>query len=194
MPSKLENELIVARIEDFSCLQSFVCGNAQMDTFIHEQFEDCCRAHFCVPYLVCKANGNDIVALFALSNDSIDLDRDDFDDMRVGAVSTRLPEMKEAYREQFERKYTYPALEITYLAVSETYQQQHLGSDLLEYIVSIARAQTLAGCIFLTVKALHTKEYSAKAFYEKNGFALQTPVPTQDVWPMYRTIWEVEQD
>ena len=52
--------------------------------------------------------------------------------------------------------------------------------------------QRYAGCVFLTVRAWHTSDYSAVGFYEKNQFAKLTPVPQMDVWPMYKTIWPEE--
>ena len=55
-----------------------------------------------------------------------------------------------------------------------------------------ARNQRYAGCVFLTVRAWHTSDYSAVGFYEKNQFAKLTPVPQMDVWPMYKTIWPEE--
>ena len=56
---------------------------------------------------------------FRLAFDSVDIDSDDFDDMRMGAAGTDLPAVKETFRETFEQKYTYPALEIAYLAIDQ---------------------------------------------------------------------------
>ena len=94
----------------------------------------------------------------------------DFDDMRMGAAGTDLPAVKETFREQFEQKYTYPALEIAYLAIEQKFQSLHLGSALIEEIALMARNQRYAGCVFLTVRAWHTSDYSAVGFYEKNQF------------------------
>ena len=88
-----------------------------------------------------------------------------------------------------EKKYSYPALEITYFAIDKNYRGQGLGRELIEVIVERAKTQDVAACLFLTVNALHTKEYSAVGFYEKCKFAKLSPVPHMDVWPMYKTIW-----
>lgn len=116
----------------------------------------------------------------------------DFDDMRMGAAGTELPAVKSHFREQFEQKYTYPALEVAYLAIDKKFQNLHLGSALIDEIAAMARKQNIAGCVFLTVRAWHTPDYSAVSFYEKNQFAKLTPVPQMDVWPMYKTIWPEE--
>ena len=70
--------------------------------------------------------------------------------MRIGAAGTDLPAVKETFREQFEQKYTYPALEIAYLAIDKKFQSLHLGSALVEEIASMARNQRYAGCVFFS--------------------------------------------
>lgn len=182
-------ELFIEVAEDYESLKSFESGNMQMDDFIHEYLSACSRSHFCVTYYVRFKRQGEIVAIFSLSNDSVDLTEDDFDDMRIGAAGTELPMIENSFRERFEQKCTYPSLEITYLAVSKKSQKLKIGSALIDFITDLARKQRVAGCIFLTVNALHTNSYSAVAFYEKNHFAKMTPVPQQDVWPMYKTLW-----
>lgn len=44
-----------------------------------------------------------------------------------------------------------------------------IGAALIEEISKVAREQKIGGCIFLTVRAWHTTEYSAVGFYEKNS-------------------------
>ena len=87
------------------------------------------------------------------------------------------------------KKYSYPALEITYFAIDKKYRGQGLGRELIDVIVERAKTQDVAACLFLRVNALHTKEYSAVGFYEKCRFAKLSPLPQMDVWPMYKTIW-----
>lgn len=183
-------DLFVERAEDLTELQSFECGNRLMDDFLHSYLAECSAAHFCTVYFVRLERNGELAAIFALSFDSVTLNEDDFDDMRIGAAGTGLPQMNANFRERFEQKYSYPALEITYLAVHKKYQHLKIGSVLVDTIDGMAKQQRLAGCVFLTVNALHTPAYSARGFYERNGFALLTATPTMDVWPMYRTLWQ----
>ena len=132
---------------------------------------------------------NTIAALFSLSFDSVNLNSDDFEDLSIGAAGTDDLAVDETFRNTFEKKYSYPALEITYFAIDKNYRGQGLGRELIEVIVERAKTQDVAACLFLTVNALHTKEYSAVGFYEKCKFAKLSPVPHMDVWPMYKTIW-----
>ncbi|MGM9759701.1 MAG: GNAT family N-acetyltransferase, partial [Parabacteroides sp.] len=130
-----------------------------------------------------------VVALFALSFDSVNLDSDDFEDIHSGTSGTDLMDVDDVFRENFEQKYTYPALEIAYIAVRKDRRGENIGIDLVNEIAEWAKKQDMAGCVFLTVNALHTKEYSAVRFYEKCKFAKLTPVPQMDVWPMFKTLW-----
>ena len=72
-------ELLIQRVTDFEGIDQFECGIAQMDKFLHEHLADCSKSHYCTTYFVRFEQGGDIVALFALSNDSVDIDSDDFD-------------------------------------------------------------------------------------------------------------------
>ena len=179
----------VERLSDFSVLDSFECGVAQMDNFIHGNLKYCDANHYCSTFVVRDIINDTIAALFSLSFDSVNLNPDDFEDLSIGAAGTDDLAVDETFRSTFEEKYSYPALEITYFAIDKNYRGQGLGRELIEVIVDRAKTQDVAACLFLTVNALHTKEYSAVGFYEKCKFAKLTPVPQMDVWPMYKTIW-----
>ena len=60
---------------------------------------------------------------------------------------------------------------ITYFAIDKNYRGQGLGREIIEVIVDRAKTQDVAACLFLTVNALHTKEYIEVGFYEKCKFA-----------------------
>lgn len=185
-------EYKIEHLSDYSLLADFYTGKQKMDDFLHNRLKDCEESHYCRVFAVHLKSNNALVAVFALAFDSVDVDSDDFDDMRIGAAGTCLPAVNNVFREQFEQKYTYPALEIAYLAIDRKFQHLHLGSALLNEITTVAQEQKVGGCVFLSVKAWHTSDYSAVGFYEKNGFAKLTPVPQMDVWPMYKTIWPEE--
>lgn len=188
-----KQNFVIEHLSDFGELTDFYCGESQMDEFIHGNLKECSDNHYCITYIVRSTSDNDIAAIFSLSFDSVDIEKDDFDDMRIGAAGTELPDITDSFRDQFEEKYTYPALEITYLAVNRKYQHKKLGESIVENVCEMARKQTLGGCLFVTVLALHKSDYSAVSFYEKCHFAKQTALPKADVWPMYRTLWVNEE-
>lgn len=188
------NGFVIEKLDDFDRLSNFFCGVAQMDNFIHGNLKICNDNHYCTTFVVIEESTNEIVALFSLSFDSVNLDADDFEDINIGASGTDMINVDESYRVTFEQKYTYPALEITYIAVRKDKRGKRIGIDLVYEIAERARKQNIAGCLFLTVNALHTKEYSAVKFYEKCKFAKLTPVPQMDVWPMFKTLWIKEDE
>lgn len=182
-------DFVIEKLDDFDRLRNFFCGVPQMDDFIHGNLKRCNDNHYCTTFVVTEGQSKDVVALFALSFDSVNLDSDDFEDIHTGTSGTDLMDVDDVFREDFEQKYTYPALEIAYIAVRKDRRGENIGIDLVNEIAEWAKKQDMAGCVFLTVNALHTKEYSAVRFYEKCKFAKLTPVPQMDVWPMFKTLW-----
>ena len=134
-----------------------------------------------------------LVAVYALSFDSLDLDSDDKDELETGISSTGTPNIDLNYKDTFYAKPRYPALDIAYLAVRQEYRNNKVGQSIIEMIADRARTQSFAGCQFLTVEALATKEYSAVGFYERCGFsANEVKKPYKDTLRMYMTLYAKE--
>lgn len=182
------NELRVKPLEDFHCLNTFSSGIEAMDTFIRSDFRLSVENHYCSAYIV--KHQEDIVAVFALSFDSLDLDTDDKEELQTGMSSTGSPDIDWNYKDTFYAKPRYPALDIAYLAVQEQWRGRGVGSLLLDTIAEQARNQSFAGCQFLTVEALATSEYSAVGFYSRCGFAPnELKKPYKDTLRMFRTLY-----
>ena len=179
--------LTIAHLKGVEELKDFYCGVSKMDEFIHGGLEASLQNDYCKAYSVRNEKG-DLVAFFALSFDSLQLDLDDIDDLQNGWTDSSTPQPTQEYFRTFWSKVHYPALEIAYLAVSEQYQKQHIGTQVLEAIDEMARQQQFAGCQFLTVGAYVSEEYSAVKFYTKNHFAKLTPVPIHDTLRMYHNL------
>ena len=182
------NELRVKPLEDFHCLNTFSSGIEAMDTFIRSDFRLSVENHYCSAYIV--KHQEDIVAVFALSFDSLDLDTDDKEELQTGMSSTGSPDIDWNYKDTFYAKPRYPALDIAYLAVQEQWRGRGVGSLLLNTIAEQARNQSFAGCQFLTVEALATSEYSAVGFYSRCGFTPnELKKPYKDTLRMFRTLY-----
>ena len=182
-------ELRINPLKDFNCLDTFFSGIESMDTFIQGDFRLSVKNHYCTAYVV--LSGDDVVGVFALSFDSLDLDSDDKEELRTGISLTGVPDIEWSYRNTFYSKSRYPALDIAYLAIQQKWRGKKVGRHLLNIIAEQARVQTFAGCQFLTVEALATKEYSAVGFYEKCGFtANEVKKPYKDTLRMFRTLYE----
>ena len=184
----LDGNLDILPLEDFHCLKTFYSGVESMDVFIQGDFRLSVENHYCSAYIG-KYN-DEVVAVFALSFDSLDLDSDDKEELMSGISTTRTPDVEWNYKDTFYGKPRYPALDIAYLAVKEEWRGKKIGQYLIEMIAQQARKQSFAGCQFLTVEALATKEYSAVGFYERCGFtANEVRKPYKDTLRMFRTLY-----
>lgn len=176
--------LNIRPLDNLDVLLDFNCGVEKMDTFIHGGLRQSVENSYCKVYGVYNCD-KQLIAFFALSFDSLQLDADDADDLLHGWSGTTTPDVTPEYIDTFWSKVRYPAIEIAYLAVSEKYRNKNIGRSLIESIAQMARSQKIAGCQFLTVDALATKEYSAVGFYSKCFFAPAEPVPVRDTLRMY---------
>ena len=149
--------------------------------------------HYCSAYVV--RYQDEVVAVFALSFDSLDLDADDKEELETGISSTGTPDIDWNYKDTFYAKPRYPALDIAYLAVQKKWRGQGVGNLLINTIAEQARSQTFAGCQFLTVEALATSEYSAVGFYSRCGFTPnEVKKPYKDTLRMFRTLYANEEN
>jgi ribosomal protein S18 acetylase RimI-like enzyme len=187
------SNLTSEKITDFHCLETFCSGVEAMDKFIQGDFRMSVENHYCSAYGVWYKE--ELVAIYALSFDSLDLDSDDKEELETGMSSTGTPNVDWNYKETFYAKPRYPALDIAYLAVREEYRGNKVGQSIVEMIADRARSQTFAGCQFLTVEALATSEYSAVGFYQRCGFtANEVRKPYKDTLRMFRTLYANEEE
>ena len=185
----LGRNLLIESVTDATVFQDFRCGIEKMDDFIHGDLVLSVESNYCKLYKVSREN--EIVALFALSFDSLILDPDDKTELKQ---EDRIVVDSE-YEDMFWSKRHYPALEIAYLAVRDDLRGSDIGSFLIDSIAEMAVCQRLAGCQFLTVEALSKAkegalDYSATSFYFKNHFsACELPNPNKDTLRMYRPLY-----
>ena len=187
------SNLTSEKITDFHCLSTFCSGVEAMDMFIQGDFRMSVENHYCTAYGIWYKE--ELVAIYALSFDSLDLDSDDKEELGTGMSSTGTPDINWNYRETFYAKPRYPALDIAYLAVKQEYRGNNVGHSIVEMIAEQARTQNFAGCQFLTVEALATQEYSAVGFYSRCGFTPnEVKKPYKDTLRMFRTLYTYDEE
>lgn len=112
-----------------------------------------------------------------------------------GISNVQTPLLASDYEEIFLGKKVYPALEISYLAVSEQWRNKHIGRRIVQAIVDMAQRQEFAGCQFITVEAMINKPYSAVGFYDNCSFApCEYLNPNKSTLRMFRTLYPEETD
>lgn len=178
----------IQQVGDTNSFKDFFCGVDVMDDFIHNGLGLSVQNHYCRLYKACKCDS--VVALFALTFDSLHLDFDDKEDLiQFGSL-----DISNLYAETFWSKRHYPALEISYLAVQKELRGCGLGSKIIETIADRAVKQTIGGCQFLTVEALSSKKsgsaYDAVGFYLKQSFVpCEYPNPAKGTLRMFRPLY-----
>lgn len=175
------------RITDISLFNDFHCGVPAMDRFIHDSLQWCIDYNYCHVYAIYLSD--EIIAMVALSNDSLTLDLSDKEEMQAGFFPK--PELSFDYQDTFWAKSNYPALEITYLAVREDKRRCGIGEFIVEAIAQKAMdpGQNIAGCQFLTVEAYNNADYNAVGFYSRCDFiAAELPNPNKETLRMFKLI------
>lgn len=182
------NSLTIRILDNVSQIDDFNCGIKAMDDFIHSGLANSVRNHYCNLYSVTL--DNEIVAMFSLSFDSLELDLDSLEEILDNQSSSNKPNLSSNYVDTFLSKHHYPALEISYLAVKENYRRKGIGKAVVDSIAEMAQRQKTAGCMFLTVEAYFEKDYSAVPFYNACHFEpCEYKKPDKETLRMFRTLF-----
>ena len=181
------SKLYFERIEDVSILSDFNCGLDVMDRFIHSGLQWCIDYHYCVVYAI--KEDDSVVAVVALGCDKLELNTSDKEELQMGFFPK--PEISYDYQDTFWAKSSYPAIEITYLAV----RKDRRGHGIGEYVIEVMGQRALdpnynmAGCQFMTVEAYRKGSASAVGFYSKCDFvAAEEPNPNKETLRMYKVL------
>lgn len=182
------NNLTIRALDDVSQLADFNCGIKAMDNFIHSGLASSLKNHYCNLFSVTL--NDEIVAMFSLSFDSLELDLDSLEEILDNQSSSNKPNLSSNYVDTFLSKHHYPALEISYLAVKENYRRQGIGKAVVDSIAEMAQRQKTAGCMFLTVEAYIEEDYSAVPFYNACHFEpCEYKKPDKETLRMFRTLF-----
>lgn len=112
-------------------------------------------------------NKDRIIAYFSLAHDALIIDGTDVDFREHLAECTK--EESDAFREEYCKQNSFPAIKIEHLAVDKDFQSQEIGKCILDYIIGeILENDNGYGCQYLTVDALNNSD--TNKFYMKYGF------------------------
>lgn len=148
----------IRRLEKRECIESFNCGDADLNDFILNESMLYREALLAVSY-VAENNNGQTIGYFSLANDRISLT--DFEN------NTEFNRFRRHRFVNEKRLKSYPAVKICRLGIDFAVKGCGIGSELLDFIKSYFVINNKTGCRFITVDAYA----AAIPFYLKNGFA-----------------------
>lgn len=157
----------VRRLDKFEIVESFDCGDADLNDFILNE-SPLYRKEFIAVSYVATNDEKGIIGYFSLANDRVSLS--DFEDKTAFNRFRRHRFVNE------KRLKSYPAVKICRLGIDKSAKGYGLGSELLLFIKSYFIENNKTGCRFITVDAYA----AAVPFYIKNGFAPLTEDDAND--------------
>jgi GNAT superfamily N-acetyltransferase len=137
----------------------FDCGDNDLNEFLTADAKNHSIELLSVTYLIENRDG--IAAFFSVLNDKITHEQVETNS-RWNRIRILLPHAKNSK--------SYPAVKLGRFAVDKKYQNQGLGTILLDYIKFFFIDKNKTGCRFITVDAYR----QSLPFYEKNKFKYLT--------------------
>lgn len=149
----------IRRLRKKESIESFDCGDADLNDFILKESILYRQALLAVSYVMeSKQDSSVISAYFSLANDKVSLN--DFES------KTEFNRFRKHRFVNEKRLKSYPAVKICRLGVDLSMKGQSVGTFLLNFIKSYFVIDNKTGCRFLTVDAYA----EVVPFYLKNGF------------------------
>ncbi len=148
----------IRRLKKRESIESFDCGDADLNDFILKESPFYRQALLAVSYVVENKYNYATSAYFSLANDKVALN--DFES------KTEFNRFRKHRFVNEKRLKSYSAVKICRLGVDLSMKGQYMGTFLLNFIKSYFVIDNKTGCRFLTVDAYA----GAVPFYLKNGF------------------------
>lgn len=156
----------------------FDCGNADLNDFLLYDAKLYLEKKLSVTYIL--EDEKAIVGYFSLSNDKLTVN---------DAQKSVWRKIKRSFDHSKHRS-DYPAVKIGRLAVDRLYQDQDIGTDILNFVKTMFLESNRSGCVFVTVDALN----GVVGFYSKNKFKVLDSLHKKSrglTVPMYYNLLEL---
>lgn len=141
------SDLLIRPLASTDDLSSFSCGVNSLDDFFQKEVVFCHKHGYLTAYVVRSKNNKCIIGMFALSNDVISLEEDDVEEIK-GKID-------DEYKFMLDRQASFPAVNISHLAVSTDYQGKGIGRIIVSYIIAMVKRLRFSGVQFLTVDSMN---------------------------------------
>lgn len=156
--AEIRNRYEVRKLSADEQVNSFNCGDADLNDFLINEAAPYRQALLAVTYVLEEKSTKQVAAFFSLANDRVSLS--DFEN------KTEFNRFRKTRFVNEKRLKSYPAAKLCRLGVDESMKGQSIGTLLLRFIKSYFVVDNKTGCRFLTVDAYA----NAVPFYQKNGF------------------------
>ena len=155
----------IRRLSIDEMVQSFDCGDEDLNDFILNEAAPYRKAMLAVTYVLENKQTKQVAAFFSLAHDKVSVS--DFES------NTEFNRFRRKRFVNEKRLRSYPAIKLCRLGVAISAKGNSIGTNLLKYIKTLYSLDNRAGCRFLTVDAYN----NAVPFYKRNGFL---PLSTED--------------
>lgn len=159
----ISSDCTLIRLEADTDLSNFSCSHSDLDDFLHNDARNYSDQLLGVTYIFQKKDSNEIVGFYTVSNASLNLR--ELSRGKKKKVDKPIPFEK--------RRRSYPSVLLGRLGVSDAYQGNGIGMQILDYIKINFRYQNKTGCRFIIVDAYN--EDAVIKFYQKNDFTFLQP-------------------
>ena len=169
-----DEKIKIVRLEPGYQFKPFDCGVKELNDFLLEDSITHLEHLENVTYLM--ETEAETISYWTLSNDRL-LIRD-IEDFRSELNAVYINDSH--YSDSFFEQCDYPAVKLSFLAVSSKYQGKGIGKIIIDYLKINFIKDNKTGCQFITINALHNNE--TIRFYEREGFALLTNEDIDKKW------------
>ena len=152
------SEYQIRRLRNGEKINSFDCGDNDLNDFILNESHLYQKALLSVTYVYEHIYSGEIIGYFSLANDRVSLT--DFEN------KTEFNRFRKSRFVNEKRIRSYPAVKICRLGIEKDYHNKGIGSILLYFIKSYFLEDNKTGCRFITVDAYN----DAVHFYQNNDF------------------------
>lgn len=148
------------RIELGSKIKPFDCGDSDLNEFFQKDALDYLTQLLAVTYVF--EDKKQTVAFFSVLNDRIS--GEDSEKNVFRRIRKEIP-----HKKHFR---SYPAVKVGRFGVDLHYHNQHIGTEVIDFIKAFFTIKNKTGCRFITVDAYNSPR--TVNFYKKNGFEFLT--------------------
>ena len=178
--------LSIIKLKRDTHIQSFDCGDPDLNSFLIDDAKDYYDQLMGVSYLV-EYKAKELAAYYCLFTDKIVFDFSDKSDFKRKWWQKFNKKNKIHFK---KHRKNYPAVKIGRLAVASNFGGKGIGRFILDAVKLMLIENRNIGCRFLTVDAYK----NALDFYQKNGFDfLSTEDENEDTRLMYFDLKDVIQ-